>query len=102
MATQAAPAQAGSEGSTNRESEHGLEAQGLLPRGTVRWNLINAELMECAARREEGQFAEMGPFVAVTAPHTGRSPNDKFVVEEPSSRDDVDWGNVNRSIRSEE
>jgi len=101
MATQAAPAQAGSEGSTNRESEHGLETQGLLPRGTVRWNLINAELMECAARREEGQFAEMGPFVAVTAPHTGRSPNDKFVVEEPSSRDDVDWGNVNRSIAPE-
>ena len=32
-----------------------------------------------------GMLADMGPFVAVTSPHTGRSPNDKFVVE--GSRD---------------
>jgi phosphoenolpyruvate carboxykinase (ATP) len=101
MAIQAAPAQAGSEYSPDRESEHGLDLQGLMPRGTVRWNLIAPELMECAARREEGRFAQMGPFVAVTAPHTGRSPNDKFVVEEPGSRDDVDWGSVNRPIAPE-
>jgi phosphoenolpyruvate carboxykinase (ATP) len=37
----------------------------------------------------------MGPFVAVTAPHTGRSPNDKFVVREPGSEKDVWWGKVN-------
>ena len=40
----------------------------------------------------------MGPFVAVTAPHTGRSPNDKFVVREPSTEGDVDWGKVNQPI----
>ena len=34
-----------------------------------------------AIRRGEGELADMGPFVAVTAPHTGRSPNDKFVVQ---------------------
>ena len=36
--------------------------------------------MLAAARRNEGEFADMGPFVAVTAPHTGRSPTDKFVA----------------------
>ena len=36
--------------------------------------------------RGEGTLADMGPFVAVTAPHTGRSPNDKFVVQEPAPR----------------
>ena len=40
----------------------------------------------------------MGPFVAVTAPHTGRSPNDKFVVKESSSEQDVDWGKVNHPL----
>jgi phosphoenolpyruvate carboxykinase (ATP) len=40
----------------------------------------------------------MGPFVAVTSPHTGRSPNDKFVVREPSSEADVDWGKVNQPM----
>jgi phosphoenolpyruvate carboxykinase (ATP) len=34
----------------------------------------------------------------VTSPHTGRSPNDKFVVREPSSEADVDWGKVNQPI----
>jgi phosphoenolpyruvate carboxykinase (ATP) len=52
--------------------------------------------MKAAARRNEGEFAEMGPFVAITSPHTGRSPNDKFVVKESSSENDVDWGKVNK------
>src|SRR6185369_8597183 len=52
--------------------------------------------MLAAARRNEGEFAEMGPFVARTSPHTGRSPNDKFVVKENSSESDVDWGKVNQ------
>ena len=64
--------------------------------GEVHWNLVAAVLIQNAARRSEGDFAEMGPFVAVTSPHTGRSPNDKFVVREPQSERDVDWGKVNQ------
>src|ERR671916_591736 len=76
----------------------GLEAQGLHPRGDVRWNLTGPVLIEAAIRRGEGSLAEMGPFVAVTAPHTGRSPNDKFVVKEAGSATDVDWGKVNQPL----
>jgi phosphoenolpyruvate carboxykinase (ATP) len=76
----------------------GLSNQGLLPRGEVHWNLIAPELIKAAARRNEGEFAEMGPFVAITSPHTGRSPNDKFVVREPASEKDVDWGRVNQPL----
>jgi phosphoenolpyruvate carboxykinase (ATP) len=75
-----------------------LSDQGLLPRGEVHWNLIAPELFKAAARRNEGEFAEMGPFVAITSPHTGRSPNDKFVVREPASEKDVDWGRVNQPL----
>ena len=84
-----------------RESGIGLSKQGLSPRGEVHWNLIAPELFQAAARRSEGEFADMGPFVAVTAPHTGRSPNDKFVVKEPSSDKDVDWGKVNQPLTVE-
>ena len=84
-----------------RESGIGLSKQGLSPRGEVHWNLIAPELFQAAARRSEGEFADMGPFVAVTAPHTGRSPNDKFVVKEPSSDKDVDWGKVNQPLTIE-
>ncbi len=82
----------------SRESTNGLTAQGLAPKGATHWNLIPAELALAAARRGEGEFAEMGPFVAVTTPHTGRSPKDKFVVREPSSQADVDWGAVNQPM----
>src|SRR5215210_3803647 len=87
--------------SVARESSIGLSRQGLVPRGEVHWNLIAPELFKAAARREEGEFAEMGPFVAITTPHTGRSPNDKFVVKEPTSEKDVDWGKVNQPMSVE-
>jgi phosphoenolpyruvate carboxykinase (ATP) len=80
------------------DSTNGLEQQGLRPSGQVHWNLVAPDLMLAAARRGEGEFADMGPFVAVTAPHTGRSPNDKFVVREPATEADIDWGKVNQPI----
>ena len=81
-----------------RENGNDLSKQGLSPRGRVHWNLIAPELFQAAARRAEGEFADMGPFVAITTPHTGRSPNDKFVVREARSQDDVDWGKVNQPL----
>jgi phosphoenolpyruvate carboxykinase (ATP) len=87
--------------SVARESSIGLGRQGLSPRGEVHWNLIAPELFKDAARRNEGEFAHMGPYVAVTAPHTGRSPDDKFVVKEPSSERDVNWGKINQPISTD-
>src|SRR3954465_7377698 len=78
-----------------------LAAQGLKPSGEVHWNLVAPALIQTAIGRGEGELADMGPFVAVTAPHTGRSPNDKFVVKEPSSEKDVDWGKVNQPFAEE-
>jgi phosphoenolpyruvate carboxykinase (ATP) len=97
MATETRPERA----NPLRESTIGLTKQGLNPTGEVHWNLIAPELMQAAARRNEGEFAEMGAFVARTAPHTGRSPNDKFVVKEPTSENDVDWGKVNQPYSPE-
>lgn len=97
MATEARPQRT----SVVRESSVGLGKQGLDPRGEVLWNLIAPELFQTAVRRGEGEFADMGPFVAITSPHTGRSPNDKFVVRDPQSEIDVDWGKVNQSLAPE-
>jgi phosphoenolpyruvate carboxykinase (ATP) len=78
-----------------------LDGQGLSPGGRVHWNQVQTVLLESAVRRGEGALAHMGPFTSVTAPHTGRSPNDKFVVREPSTEKDVDWGKVNQPIEPE-
>jgi phosphoenolpyruvate carboxykinase (ATP) len=75
-----------------------LASVGITPAGAVHWNLVAPHLAQHAVRRGEGVLADMGPFVAVTAPHTGRSPNDKFVVREPESERDVDWGKVNQPL----
>lgn len=83
------------------EGRQTLDAQGLKPSGRVHWNLVQTVLLEAAIRREEGELADMGPFVAVTAPHTGRSPNDKFLVKEPSIERDVGWGKVNQPLPPE-
>ena len=97
MATQTQPQQE----AADLQGRVGLEAQGLKPNGEVHWNLVAPVLIQHAARRSEGDFAEMGPFVAITSPHTGRSPNDKFVVREPQSERDVDWGKVNQPFPPE-
>jgi len=80
------------------ERAHGLEALGIVRAGHVHWNLSPAALYEEALRRGEGQLACDGPLVARTGQHTGRSPNDKFVVREPQSEQHVHWGAVNKPI----
>src|SRR5437879_5885255 len=84
-----------------RRSGAALSLAGLDPAGVVHWNLTPAELYEHAVRRGEGQIIEHGPFCAITTPHTGRSPGDKFIVREPESEGDVWWGKVNQPLAPE-
>ena len=79
----------------------GLDAHGLAPSGGVTWNPSTSQLYLHALLRGEGQLAEGGALVVDTGHHTGRSPNDKFVVREPESEDRIDWGSVNRPIDEE-
>jgi phosphoenolpyruvate carboxykinase (ATP) len=64
-------------------------------------NLTPSQLYEHALRRREGVVTQSGPFAAVTSPHTGRSPNDKFLVQEPESTGRIWWGKVNQPIPPE-
>ncbi|MGH2384083.1 MAG: phosphoenolpyruvate carboxykinase (ATP) [Candidatus Limnocylindria bacterium] len=64
-------------------------------------NLSTAELYEHAIRNAEGTISAHGSLVVRTGKHTGRSPLDKFVVEEPSSSADIWWGSVNQPLSEE-
>ncbi len=77
-------------------------APGFPARHDLLWNLCPPALFEEAVRRGEGQAVAGGAFNAITTPHTGRSPNDKFVVREPGSERDVWWGKVNQPIGEEQ
>src|SRR5215213_4084882 len=83
--------------STGVERARGLERDGINT-DRVRWNLSTAALYEEAVRRNEGVIAADGPLTCRTGAHTGRSPNDKFVVREPSSEAEIEWGKVNRPM----
>ncbi len=76
----------------------GLEGHGIRNVARVYWNLSVPALYEEAVRRREGLMAADGPLVCRTGQHTGRSPNDKFIVREPTSEDKVWWSKVNRPL----
>jgi phosphoenolpyruvate carboxykinase (ATP) len=81
--------------------QRGLAAHGIDATGTVHWNLTTPALYTHALRREEGVLACGGPLVVDTGKHTGRSPDDKFVVREPGSEDRIWWGKVNQPLDEE-
>ncbi len=82
-------------------SKHGLDNHGLRHYHTAHWNLPSAQLIQAALKRGEGELARGGAFVALTGDQTGRSPNDKFIVEEPATRDSIWWGKVNVATTDE-
>ena len=81
------------------ERARGLDREGI-ESGPVHWNLSAAALYEQAVQRREATIAAEGPLACRTGQHTGRSPNDKFIVREPSSEHHIAWGKVNRPMET--
>src|SRR5919112_6672006 len=76
-----------------------LVEHGLFPI-RIHANLTPPQLLEHAVRRSEGVLTDRGAFTAITAPHTGRSAKDKFLVEEPGLGERI-WWQKNARIDSE-
>ncbi|AMV38926.1 phosphoenolpyruvate carboxykinase (ATP) [Planctomyces sp. SH-PL62] len=77
---------------------HGLDELGIAREAPTHWNPPAPVLYEHAVRRGEGLIAEGGPLAVDTGVHTGRSPHDKFLVDEPCSRDRIWWGEYNQPM----
>ncbi len=79
-----------------RKSDLGVSHHGMTDLRKVYWNLPVEPLYEEIIFRGEARVAHMGPVIAHTGKHTGRSANDKFIVREGESAEHVWWGEYNR------
>ncbi|MDU7027466.1 phosphoenolpyruvate carboxykinase (ATP) [Robinsoniella sp. KNHs210] len=80
---------------------YGLEKLGIINPKAVYRNLSPAQLVEKALCNGEGKLSSTGALVVTTGKYTGRSPEDKFVVDSKGIHDDIAWGKVNRPISQE-
>ena len=72
-----------------------LEEQGIISNAQVHWNLESVELIDMAVNTNMGVFTKHRALVTETGTRTGRSPNDKFIVEGDVSKAHVNWGKIN-------
>lgn len=78
-----------------------LEKIGLGNVGIAHWNLSPAELIEETLLDGTGTLTSTGALAIDTGEFTGRSPKDKFVVYDETTKDSVWWGDVNNRFESE-
>ncbi len=78
-----------------------VESLGIIAPKAVYHNLSPAQLTERAVARGEGTLSNTGALVVTTGKYTGRSPDDRFVVDVPAIHDDIDWGKVNVPVSAE-
>jgi phosphoenolpyruvate carboxykinase (ATP) len=91
-----AEAQAGS-----RRGDYGLDNIGLSNLGKVYWNLSTEALYEEAVFRGEARISSGGPLIVNTGKHTARAANDKFIVRESTTEENIWWGQYNRPYPQE-
>ena len=80
---------------------YGIEKYGIIGPKAVYRNLTPAALTEAALRRGEGTLSKTGALVVTTGKYTGRSPNDKFIVDTEGVHNEIAWGKVNKPISRE-
>ena len=82
-------------------SSYGVERQGFRNLNMSYWNLTTPALIERIVSRREGIIAHEGALIVRTGSHTGRAPNDKFVVCCQEDHDQIWWGKINKEFPPE-
>ncbi|HTP65427.1 MAG TPA: phosphoenolpyruvate carboxykinase (ATP) [Geobacteraceae bacterium] len=74
----------------------GLEEHGITNANMIFWTAPTPVLYELIVRRGEGLITHMGAVEVKTGHYTGRAASEKFIVDEPSCHDHINWGKINR------
>ncbi|MEX2615657.1 MAG: phosphoenolpyruvate carboxykinase [Alphaproteobacteria bacterium] len=82
-------------------SKYGLDKHGVINSANRYWNQGAEALYEATIRLGLGTVSQGGALSVNTGKYTGRSANDKFIVDSPASHDNIWWGPVNKPISPE-
>lgn len=85
-----------------KANAYNVELQDILHGEQVHHNLSVEKLVEASLARKEGIQTATGALRVTTGKYTGRSPKDKFIVDEPSVHEHIAWGPVNQHISQEQ
>ena len=72
-----------------------IEELGLKP-SVIHRNLSSKELIKMSVERNEGILTKTGALSVTTGQFTGRSPEDRFIVDDKKTHKTVDWGKINK------
>ena len=78
-----------------------ISRYGIVNPHNVYHNLTRTELTEIAAKRGEGIFTTLGAINILTGKNTGRSPKDRFIVDQKSIHNKIDWNDINMPTTEE-
>ena len=78
-----------------------IEKYGFNHTGNIFRNNPPGALVEKALLHKEGRLSRAGALCIETGERTGRSPDDKYIVDTPAVHDLIAWGNVNRPVSAE-
>ena len=82
-------------------SDLSLDYLGIIHPTKVYYNLPASKLTEKALERGEGVLSNTGALVVNTGKYTGRSPDDRYIVDEKNIHDEIAWGKINVPISEE-
>ena len=78
-----------------------LKINKLIEKATSHFQLSSTQLYKKILKNHEGELTELGAINVKTGKYTGRSPKDKFIVTEPSYKDNINWGDINQPMDEE-
>lgn len=80
---------------------YGIEKYGIVTTGSIFRNIPPGSLVEKALLKGEGRLSRAGALCIHTGERTGRSPDDKYIVDTPAVHDLIAWGKVNKPVSRE-
>ena len=75
-----------------------LKDHGITNQKTVYWNLESHELVQETLLRKQGTLSTNGALVITTGEFTGRSPKDRYIVQDKLTKESVDWNEINQAF----